>query len=93
VVSRPSGEEAELYLKDNSAHLVVLDMLMPPGQNGRTTLENIIKVNPQQKAIIASGFAEDDDVQATLALGVSEFVAKPYTIEDIGKAIYKTLHS
>lgn len=93
VVTVASGEEAEEYLSTNKVHLVVLDMIMSPGQNGRKTYENIVKVNPKQKAIIASGFAKDDDVQATLALGASEYVAKPYTIEQIGNAIYKTLHS
>jgi PAS domain S-box-containing protein len=93
VVTVSSGEEAEEYLNTNNVHLVVLDMIMAPGQNGRTTYENIIKTHPKQKAIIASGFAKDDDVQATLALGASEFVAKPYTIEQIGNAIYNALHS
>ncbi|MFT5726250.1 MAG: two-component system cell cycle sensor histidine kinase/response regulator CckA [Desulforhopalus sp.] len=93
VVTVSSGEQAEKYLNSNSAHLVVLDMIMTTGQNGRTTYENIVKVNPNQKAIIASGFAKDDDVQATLALGASEYVAKPYTIEQIGNAIYNSLHS
>jgi nitrogen-specific signal transduction histidine kinase len=93
VATVASGEEAEKYLKTNSVDLLVLDMIMSPGQNGRTTYENIIKIRPQQKAIIASGFAKDEDVQATLKLGASEFIAKPYTIEQIGSAIYKTLHS
>lgn len=93
VVTVSSGEAAEEYLKTSSVHLVVLDMLMAPGQNGRTTYENILNIHPEQKAVIASGFAKDDDVQATLAMGASEFIAKPYTIEQIGNAIYKTLHS
>ena len=93
VVTVSSGEQAEDYLKTNTVHLVVLDMLMAPGQNGRTTYKNILKLHPDQKAIIASGFAKDDDVQATLAMGANDFVAKPYTIEQIGNAIYKTLKS
>lgn len=93
VITVSSGEEAEQYLQNNSVDLVVLDMIMSPGQNGRTTYENILKTHPGQKAVIASGFAKDDDVQATLAMGASYFIAKPYTIEQIGRAIYKTLNS
>jgi CheY-like chemotaxis protein len=92
-VTVSSGEEAEQYLRQNSVDLVVLDMIMSPGQNGRTTYENILKIHPGQKAIIASGFAKDNDVQATLAMGASYFIAKPYTIEQIGRVIYKTLNS
>ncbi|TKB06718.1 response regulator [Desulforhopalus sp. IMCC35007] len=92
-VAVSSGEEAEQFLRQNCVDLVVLDMIMSPGQNGRTTYENILKIHPKQKAVIASGFAKDDDVKATLAMGASYFIAKPYTIEQIGRAIYKTLNS
>ncbi|MBU1564889.1 MAG: response regulator [Proteobacteria bacterium] len=88
-----SGEEAVTYLATHSADLLVLDMIMNPGQNGRVTYEKILKIQPQQKALIASGFAEDDDVRATLALGAAAFVGKPYTLEKIGAAIYKILYT
>jgi PAS domain S-box-containing protein len=88
-----SGEAAVTYLATHSADILVIDMIMDPGQNGRTTYEHILKIHPQQKALVASGFAEDEDVRATLALGASAFIGKPYTLEKIGAAIYKVLHS
>ena len=88
-----SGEEAVTYLKTHPADILVIDMIMNPGQNGRVTYEKILKFHPQQKAIVASGYAEDEDVRATLALGAGAFVGKPYTLEKIGAAIYKVLHS
>jgi PAS domain S-box-containing protein len=88
-----SGEDAVTYLESHSADILVIDMIMDPGINGRVTYEKILKKHPRQKAIVASGFAEDEDVRATLALGVGAFVGKPYTLEKIGSAIYKILHS
>jgi len=44
---------------------------------------------PLQKALVASGFTEDEDVRTTLALGVGAFVGKPYTLEKISTAIYR----
>jgi CheY-like chemotaxis protein len=87
-----SGEEAVEYAKYHTADLLVLDMIMPPGQNGRMTFEKILQIHPNQRAIIASGFAEDDDVQATLAMGAKAFIAKPYTLDQIASAIHSTLH-
>ena len=87
-----SGEEAIEYVKHHTPDLLVLDMLMPPGQNGRLTFEQILKIHPQQKAIIASGYAEDDDVKATLAMGVKAFIQKPYTLEQLGSIIYQILY-
>lgn len=93
VTTVPSGEKAVEYLKNHSMDLLVLDMLMAPGQNGRVTYEQVLTIHPGQKAIIASGFAEDSEVRKTLELGAGAFVAKPYTLEQIGTAIYKVLRS
>lgn len=93
VTAVSSGEEAVQYLQSHNVDLLILDMIMAPGQNGRITYEQILRTHPGQKAIIASGFAEDDDVRLTLALGAGAFVAKPYTFEQLGAAIYKILQS
>jgi PAS domain S-box-containing protein len=87
-----SGEEAIEYAKHHTTELMVLGMIMPPGLNGRQTFEQILNLHPLQKAIIASGFAHDDDVKATLAMGAKAFIQKPYTLEQIASTIYKALH-
>ncbi|MDZ7260885.1 MAG: ATP-binding protein, partial [candidate division KSB1 bacterium] len=48
-----SGEEAIEYVKTRPVDLIVLDMIMDPGINGRETYEKIISIHPNQKAIIA----------------------------------------
>jgi len=87
VTSVSSGEEAMEYMKNNSADLLVLDMIMDPGINGRETYERIIKFHPEQKAIIASGFSETEDVKKALELGAGQYIKKPYTLEKIGIAV------
>ena len=86
-----SGEEAVEYLKENTVDLILLDMIMDPGINGRETYERIIKIHPNQKAIIVSGFAETDDVKEALKLGVGKYIKKPFTIEKIGLAVKEEL--
>jgi CheY-like chemotaxis protein len=82
-----SGEEAIEYLKENTVDLVLLDMIMDPGINGCETYEQIIKIHPNQKAIIVSGFAETDEVKKTQKLGAGQYVKKPISIERLGLAI------
>ncbi|RJP94390.1 MAG: PAS domain S-box protein [Desulfobacteraceae bacterium] len=82
-----SGEKALDYLQDNPADLIILDMIMGPGMNGRQTYQEIVRMRPGQKAIIASGFAETSDVREAQRLGVGAFVRKPYTIDNIGMAV------
>ena len=42
---------------------------------------------PRQKAIIASGFSETERVKEAQTLGAGQFVKKPYTLENIGRAV------
>ena len=86
-----SGEEAVRYLKTNSVDLIVLDMIMFPGMKGRETYERIVKIHPNQKAIIASGFAETEDVQAIQKLGAGKFIKKPFTLETLAVAVKEEL--
>ena len=82
-----SGEEAVEYLKEHTVDLILLDMIMEPGINGRETYERIIKIHPNQKAVIASGFAETDDVKESQKLGAGQYIKKPLTLEKMGIAI------
>jgi CheY-like chemotaxis protein len=86
-----SGEEAAVYLKHHTAELVILDMIMPPGINGRQTFELILAINAKQKAIIVSGFADSEEVAILQGLGAQLFIKKPYTLEELGKAVQMAL--
>lgn len=85
------GKEAIAAMAVAKADVILLDMLMEPGINGRQTYEEILKINPGQKAIIASGFSESTEVKKTLQLGAGVFIKKPYTLNDLGLAVKKAL--
>jgi PAS domain S-box-containing protein len=82
-----SGENAVNYLQSHQADLILLDMIMAPGINGRQTYEQITRIYPSQKAIIASGFSESDDIKATLAMGAGLFIKKPYTMQELALSV------
>jgi len=85
------GEEGIRLLKKYGASLVILDMIMPPGINGKETYEQMLKINPNQKAIISTGYSENEDVKEVLSMGASAMLSKPYTVEKIGITIKKAL--
>ncbi len=87
VVTKKSGEEALAYLKDACVDLIILDMVMEPGMSGQQTFKEILRIQPKQKAIIASGFAKNEDVKRVLDRGASCYLRKPYTTVALGKAI------
>ncbi|MCK5783066.1 MAG: response regulator [Desulfobacterales bacterium] len=91
VTSASSGEKAVDYMKNNSADLLVLDMIMDPGIDGLETYKRILGLHPNQKAIIASGFSASDRVKEVQKMGAGAYIKKPYTLEKIGKAVKAAL--
>ncbi len=91
VTTVSSGEEAVEHMENNTAGLLVLDMIMDPGIDGLEAYKRILKVHPGQKAIIASGFSETPRVKETIKLGAGAYVKKPYLIEKIGIAVKSEL--
>lgn len=86
-----SGEEAVIFLQKQQVNLVMLDMCMTPGMNGRQTFESILKLYPDQKVIIVSGYSDSEEIRRTLTMGAKNFVRKPYTLKELGQAIKKGL--
>ncbi|MDR3154746.1 MAG: response regulator [Deltaproteobacteria bacterium] len=86
-----SGEEAIEYLQSHEADLILLDMIMRPGINGRETYERVLAFKPAQKAVIASGMAEGEEVEKARALGASHFIMKPYSIAELAKVLRQAL--
>ena len=82
-----NGSQAVKILKNKQYDLIVLDMIMEDNFDGLDTFKEIIKIRPDQKAIIVSGFAETDRVKEARNLGVNKYIRKPYSIKKIGTAI------
>ena len=85
------GEEAIEHVKESPVDLIILDMVMPKGINGRKTYEEITKIRPGQKAIIASGYAKTKEVDIAQELGAGKYIKKPYTLEKIGVVVMEEL--
>jgi DNA-binding NarL/FixJ family response regulator len=66
-------------------------MIMDPGIDGLDTYKRILEINPEQKAIIVSGFSETDRVNEAQALGAGAYVKKPYLLERLGLAVRQEL--
>ncbi len=82
VMTAVSGEEAlELYRQSPAEiDLVLLDISMP-GMGGLKCLEELLKINPDIRVIIASGYFADGLENDPLQQGASDFLNKPYKIK------------
>lgn len=82
-----SGEAAVAFINSHSVDLLLLDMIMEPGMDGLDTYRQILSRRPEQRAVIASGYSENDRVREAQRLGAGIYLRKPYTIENLAQAI------
>ena len=86
-----SGEKALDILRTETIDLLVLDMVMPPGIDGAETYRRALEINPGQKAIIISGYAETERVDYAKKLGIGSYIRKPLTLRAIASVVRKEL--
>jgi PAS domain S-box-containing protein len=98
VETAATGREAISLLKKNGTNkkrspydLVLVDMMLEEDFDGLNTIEAIKAKFPNQKFIIASGYARSERVQMAEQLGVRDFIRKPYFKEQMEKIIYKVM--
>jgi PAS domain S-box-containing protein len=81
----------ELYKKHQSdIRLVLLDMQMPQ-KDGKETYLELKKINEKVIVILTSGFRKDERVEEILALGIKDFIEKPYTFKQLAETVYHAL--
>ena len=88
-----SGRQALEVYRETPVDLVILDMILENGMNGRETYEEMLKINPAQKAIVVSGFSENEELAKIKELGVSHFIKKPYSLDQLGIAVKQSLRN
>lgn len=86
-----SGQEAVEFIRNAPVDVLVLDMILEPEMDGLETYQHILKLNPEQKAVIASGFSESERVFEAQRLGAGRYIKKPYRLEEIGMALREQL--
>jgi len=87
-----SGEEAlEIYReKGDSIDLVILDISMP-GMGGHKCLLELLRLNPELKVIVASGYSHEGQLRDTIELGARAYIRKPYSQVEMVKTIRRLL--
>jgi len=76
VLKAYDGEECLKILKENTIHLVILDIMMPK-KDGIETIEEIRK-EKSIPVIMLSAKSEDEDKIKGLNLGADDYVTKPF---------------
>jgi PAS domain S-box-containing protein len=83
-LSANSGEQAlDIYHQQGLAvNLVLLDLNMP-GMGGYKCLQEILKINPEAKVLIASGYSANGLAKDIHKSGAAGFLGKPFQVQGL----------
>lgn len=70
---------------------VILDLTVPGGMGGKETIEKLLKIDPQVKAIVSSGYSDDPILANFEDYGFSGVIAKPYNIAELSKILHEVI--
>jgi putative nucleotidyltransferase with HDIG domain len=90
VVTAENGVEGIEKCKEGKFDIAVIDIKMP-GMDGITALDIIKKIDPDIEAIIATGFGTMETSVASMRKGASDYISKPFNVEEITIVIEKAI--
>ncbi|MFO7727614.1 MAG: PAS domain S-box protein [Desulfonatronovibrio sp.] len=93
--ARDGHEAISLYLtalnNDQTFDIVVSDLTVPGGMGGKELIRELKDINPDLRAIVSSGYADDPVISEHKAYGFSAMIVKPYSIEELDRLIRECL--
>ena len=72
---------------------VIMDLTIPGGMGGMEAVGGLLKLDPNAKAIVSSGYADNPVMSRFREFGFSGAVAKPYRIEELGEVLKQVLEA
>jgi PAS domain S-box-containing protein len=92
----PDGESAiESYRRARESgspfDAVVLDLTIPGAMGGKEAINKLKEMDPDVKAIVASGYSNDPVMSSFREYGFISVLRKPYNIEDLAKELKKVI--
>lgn len=86
VLEAENGKDAILQVLQEQPDCIFLDIVMPE-VGGIEALQVIKEVSPDTPVIMLSSAGTPQKLMTTLKMGAMDFIQKPYTHEQIAKAI------
>ena len=85
--AREGAAALDLYKNEKAAgvpfDVVILDLSVPDGMGGKEAIGLLKAFDPEVKAVVSSGYAQDPAVQDFASYGFSGKLTKPYKINDM----------
>ncbi len=92
VLTSVDGIQGIKLFKQNEIRVVLLDLRLP-GMQGQEILTRLKKESPETPVIIVTGFASIESAVDTIKRGAFDYLAKPFSPEELRVIVRKALES
>ena len=93
--AKDGAEAIELYKKAKESaqpfEAIIMDLTIPGGMGGKETIQELIEIDPEIRAIVSSGYSNDPIMADYRKYGFCGVIAKPYKIKELGEILYKVI--
>jgi PAS domain S-box-containing protein len=91
-----NGTEAiDLYTREKEAgtpfDVIIMDLTIPGGMGGKETISKILEIDPQAKAIVASGYTNDPIMAEFTQYGFRNRIVKPYKAGELHEILHSVI--
>ncbi len=84
LVEADTGKTTLQQLKKEKPDLIILDIVMPKGEEeGIRVLKEIIKTNPETPIVMITAVGQDTITGGCKGLGAKDYIAKPFDNEQV----------
>ena len=66
-----------------SFDIIIMDLTIPGGLGGKETIRDLLKLDPEVKAIVSSGYSTDPVVMNYAEYGFKGVINKPFKIDEL----------
>lgn len=94
IIEASSGAETMKQFEKEGPDLVLLDIIMPEGEEeGIKVLQEITKANPQTRVVMITAVGQDTIVEECKKLGACDYIVKPFDEKRVLETVKKCFSS
>ena len=73
--------------------LIIMDLTIPGSMGGEDAVKEILRINPEAKVIVASGYSCDPIMEHCRQYGFLASITKPFQLAELDKVVHESLTS
>ena len=92
ILEAASGSTAEKIIRKEKPDLVLLDIIMPEGEEeGIVVLKKTMRTNPKIKIVMITAVGQDSIIKECKQAGAAGYITKPFDKEEVLNTVRKHL--